>query len=430
MRPKAVTALKSRLCAVLATSTLLLTGCGTLGLGGSDAVTLKLVAADYGDKAANSSSLYWNELVSRFEQANPKIKVDVQVISWTDIDKKVAEMVRAGHSPDIVQTGGFADKVAANQLYPARDVLSMDTEAGFIDVFNKAGEVMGTQYGIPFVSSARTFFYNKTIFQKAGISQAPATWADLRADAALIRQKVPGVIPYALPLGPEEAQAESMMWTMSGGGGLSDDSGTYTIDSKQNVDTFSWLRTNLVDQQYTYPDPGSVNRATAFDDFAAGKVAMLNGHPSLVQKAVQGKIDYGTGTIPRKDAQAKSTTLGVADWMMAYMANGHKKEIKSFLNFAYLQENTVKFDEMYDLLPVTQDALAAMTGSGKHNDLKPFLDALPNASFYPLGDPAWDTVSGRIKTDIGKALKGDAASSLNTLQQYANDQAKRARIQG
>ncbi|WP_344442094.1 extracellular solute-binding protein [Kitasatospora nipponensis] len=410
----------------MATGTLLLSGCGTLGIGAGGTVTLKLVAADYGDSDANSSKHYWDDVASRFQAANPKIKVDVQVISWSDIDKQVAAMVKAGHSPDIVQTGGFADKVAANQLYPARDVLSIDTEANFPDVFTRAGQVLGTQYGIPFVSSSRTFFYNKTIFQKAGISQPPATWADLKADAELIRAKVPGVTPYALPLGPEEAQAEAMMWTMSGGGGLTDDSGVYTLDSPANVSTFSWLKANLVDTHLTYPDPGTTNRQTAFDDFAAGKVAMLNGHPGLVQKAQQGKIDYGTASIPRKDAQTRPSTLGVADWMMAYSANGHRAEIRSFLNFAYTKENTLKFDEEYNLLPVTQDTLDDMTSSGKHPDLKPFLDALPAANFYPLGDPAWDTISGRIKKEIGGAVKGDPTPVLGGLQQFATDEYKKA----
>ncbi|MCX4747360.1 extracellular solute-binding protein [Kitasatospora sp. NBC_01287] len=422
--------MKSRLCAALAASTLLLSGCGFLGIGGSDTVTLKLVAADYGDGTpANSSSHYWDDLARKFEAANPKIKVDVQVFSWDDIDAKVAGMVKSGHTPDIVQTGGFADKAVAGQLYPASDVLSMETQANFLDAFNKAGGVLGTQYGIPFVSSSRTFFYNKAIFKQAGISQPPASWADLKADAALIKAKVPGVTPYGLPLGPEEAQAESMMWTMSGGGGLTDDAGVYTLDSQQDVDTFSWLKQNLVDTQLTYPDPASVNRKTAFKDFASGKVAMLNGHPSLLQAAQQGNIDFGTAAIPQKDPQAKAGTLGVADWMMAYSANGHKTQIRAFLDYAYAKENTLAFDEQYNLLPVTQDAAADMTADPKYAGLKPFLDALPNASFYPLGDPAWDTVSAKIKSDIGKAVQGDPKPVLGELQQYAVTQAQRLRPQ-
>ncbi|PYC85419.1 ABC transporter substrate-binding protein [Streptomyces tateyamensis] len=419
--------MKSRLSAALASSALLLSGCGVLGIGSDGPVTLKLVAADYGDNPTNSSQHYWDDLARRFQADHPKIRIDVQVINWTDIDKRVAEMVKNGHTPDLVQTGGYADQVAADRLYEASEVLSMDTEANLLDAFSRAGQVMGTQYGIPFVSSSRTFFYNKAIFAKAGIAQPPATWSELKADAALIKAKVPGVIPYGLPLGPEEAQAESMMWTMSGGGGLTDDAGLYTLDSQANEDTFGWLKANLVDTRLTYPDPGTVGRATAFDDFAKGRVAMLNGHPALVQKATGGHIDYGTAQIPRKDPQAKNRTLGVADWMLAFKANNHRSQIREFLNFAYTKENTLAFDEQYNLLPVTQDTLEDMTNSGKHPDLKPFLDALPAANFYPLGDPAWDTVSGKVKTDIGKAVTSDPAPVLGELQQFAEDASKRQR---
>lgn len=203
----------------------------------------------------------------------------------------------------------------------------------------------------------------------------------------------------------------------------------YSLDSQQNVDTFNWLKQNLVDTHLTYANPGKVDRQTAFTDFANGKVAMLNGHPTLLQQAHQGNIDFGTAPIPVKNAQAKPVSLGVADWMMAYSANGHRNQIRTFLSFAFDKANTTKFDQEYNLLPVTQDTLTAMTSSGQSPELKPFLDALPNASFYPYGDPAWDTVSGRIKTEIGKAVLGDPKPVLTDLQNFAGDEAKNKRPQ-
>ncbi|WP_371480045.1 extracellular solute-binding protein [Kitasatospora sp. NBC_00315] len=406
------------------TGALLLSGCGLLS--GSD-VTLKLVAADYGDSEANSSKPYWEDLAHRFEAANPSIKVKVDVVAWTDIDKHVADLIKSGDTPDLVQTGGFADQVAAGRLYPAADVLSMETQANLSENFTHAGQVLGTQYGIPWVASSRVFFYNKTIFQKAGITQPPATWSELRQDADKIKAKVPGVIPYGLPLGSEEAQAESMMWAMSGGGSLSDDVGNYTIDSPQNVATFTWLHTNLIETHDTYADPGTVNRKTAFGDFAAGKVAMLNGHPSLLGAATAANVDFGTAPLPRKDGVARTGTLGVADWMMAFKANGHKTEIKKFLTMVYAKDSQLAFDEKYNLLPVTEDTLAEMSGNGKHADLKQFLDALPNANFYPLGDPAWEQISAKIKAEIGKAATGDAAAVLGGLQDAAAAETKKVR---
>ncbi|MEK8171405.1 hypothetical protein NKH77_24080 [Streptomyces sp. M19] len=53
-------------------------------------------------------------------------------------------------------------------------------------------------------------------------------------------------IPYGLPLGPEESQAESMMWMLSAGGGITDSNGSYTLDSPENIKAFEWLRDDLV----------------------------------------------------------------------------------------------------------------------------------------------------------------------------------------
>ncbi|MFB7381295.1 extracellular solute-binding protein [Kitasatospora purpeofusca] len=403
---------------------LVLTGCGGQDNG---PVTLRLVAADYGESADTSSKLYWDDVARRFETANPGIKVDVEVASWTDIGKRVDELVRTGKSPDLLQTGGFADQAAADRLYNASDVLSLETQANIMESFSHAGQVLGTQYGIPFVSSSRVLFYNKAIFQKAGIAQPPTTWNELRAAAEKIKAKVPGVTPYGLPLGPEEAPAESMLWTLSGGGSLSDDVGNYTIDSDKNQATFNWLRTNLVATGLTYPEPGKMNRTPVYSDFAAGKVAMLNGHPTLLRMATNGKIDFGTAPIPKKDGLAKTGSLGVADWMMAFKANGHKNEIRRFLSFVYNKENQLKFDETYNLLPVTQDAFDSMTADPKHADLKQFAAGLGNASFYPFGDPAWAEVSNRIKTGIGAAATAEPKPVLEDLQQAAVKEAARIR---
>lgn len=408
------------LSAACAIGALTLTACGGGGGSADGEVTLKLVAADYGDKASNSSTAYWQDVAKRFTAANPKIKIDVQVINWNDIDAQVKTMIQSGNVPDVLQTGGYADKVADDLLHKADEVLSEKTRANLIDSFAQAGEVDGTQYGIPFVSSARALFYNKDVFAKAGITEAPRTWDEVAAAAEKIKAKAPGVTPYALPLGPEEAQGESLIWELGNGGGYTDGEGKYTLDSKANVEAFSWLKSHLVEPGLTYANPATTDRKTAFADFAAGKAAMLNGHPSLIQMAKDGKVDYGVAPIPGRSS-ALTSTLGVADWMMAFKDNGHQEEIRKFLDFAYSKENTLKFNETYNLMPVTEDTLKEMTGNGKHQDLEPFFELLPNAVFYPLGDTTWDVVSAEIKKSGGTAVSGDPAKVLGELQKKAQD---------
>ncbi|MGI5471415.1 extracellular solute-binding protein [Streptomyces sp. CA-132043] len=411
--------------AAMCAMSLALAACGGGGDSG-DSKTIKLVAADYGDKASNASKVYWADVKKEFEKANKGYKVDVQVVNWNEIDKTVKNMIQAGNEPDLLQTGGYADKVADDLLYKADEVLSPKTRANLIPTFAKAGEVKGTQYGIPWVSSSRVLFYNKEVLKKAGVKTPPKTWDELADAAKKIKSAKAAETPYALPLGPEEAQGETMMWELGNGGGYTDASGKYTIDSPKNVETFGWLKSHLVDPGLTYANPASTDRKTAFADFAAGKVGMLNGHPSLIQMAKEGKVDYGVAPIPGKDGPLDST-LGVADWMMAFKDGGADKAgVKKFLDFTYSQK-MLQFDEMYNLMPVTQDVLKEMQSNGKHKDLEPFFEVLPKAKFYPLGDTSWDVISAEIKKTGGKAVTDSPKQVLGDLQKKAESAAADAK---
>ncbi|MET7293310.1 extracellular solute-binding protein [Streptomyces griseoloalbus] len=392
-------------------------GCGVGG--GSSDVTLRLVAADYGDSAANSSEKYWADLVERYESEHPDVKIDVSVHSWNDVDRKVKEMVDAGDPPDLAQIGAYADYAAEGKLYKAGDLLSIPVQADFLSQLATAGEVNSVQYGMPFASSTRVLFYNKKLFAEAGLTP-PKTWDDLAANAEAL--KAEGVkYPYALPLGPEEAQAETMQWLLSGGGGYTDITGIYSVDSVQNVQTFTWLKDELVGKGLTGPvAPGKLNRADAFAAFAAGDVGMLNGHPSLMGMAEKKGVEFGMVPTPGVDGESPST-LGVADWMMAFNKNGHRDQVGDFLNFVYSEENVLDFSREYNLLPVTISASRAMAASDEGKDLKPFLDQLPTSELYPVGNTSWATVNAAVKKQIGKAVapNGSPEGVLGGLQATA-----------
>ncbi|MEU2897944.1 extracellular solute-binding protein [Streptomyces sp. NPDC007056] len=392
-------------------------GCGTGG--GSSDVTLRLVAADYGTGAANSSEKYWSALVDRYESDHPGVKIDVSVYSWNDVDREVKEMVDAGDPPDMAQIGAYADYAAEGRLYRAGDLLSIPVQADFLSQLSVAGEVNSVQYGMPFAASTRVLFYNKELFDEAGLTP-PATWDELAENAEALKER--GVTyPYALPLGPEEAQAEAMQWMLSGDGGYTDLGDTYAIDSTENVETFSWLRDELVGKGLTGPvAPGKLDRAKAFEAFAAGDVGMLNGHPSLMETAGKKGVKYGMVPTPGVDGES-SSTLGVADWMMAFKEPGHRDQVGDFLDFVYSEKNVLDFSREYNLLPVTGSASRAMAASEQDQDLAPFLDQLPASELYPVGNMSWAAVNAEIKKQIGKAVApgGSPAGVLGGLQAAA-----------
>lgn len=392
-------------------------GCGVGG--GSSGVTLKLVAADYGTGEADSSEKYWAALTEQYEREHPGVEIDVSVHSWNDVDREVKKMVDAGDPPDMAQIGAYADYAAQGLLHKADDVLSISVQADFVSQLANAGQVNGVQYGMPFASSTRVLFYNKTLFEEAGLTP-PKTWDDLAENAEVL--KAEGVkYPYALPLGPEEAQAETMQWLLSGKGGYTDSLGSYSFDSAENTATVTWLKDELVGKGLTGPvAPGKLDRAEAFAAFADGDVGMLNGHPSLIETAEKKGVEFGTVPTPGIDGESRAT-LGVADWMTAFNKNGHGDEIGEFLDFVYSEENVLDFSRDYSLLPVTSSASRAMEGAAQDKDLKPFLDELATAELYPVGNTSWAAVNVAVKQQIGKAVApgGSPKGVLRGLQATA-----------
>ncbi len=270
------------------------------------------------------------------------------------------------------------------------------------------------------MASSRLLFYNEALFAKAGIAAPPKTWSQLKAAAKALKDK--GVkYPYALPLGPEEAHAEALIWELSNGGGYADSSGNYSLDAEQNIRTWQWVKDNLVGPGLVGPTaPAQLNRADAFAAFLKGEVGMLNGYPSLAHEAAAKGIGVGTVAMPVSDALGSGEippAVGVADWMVAFRQNDKKAEIGRFLEFVYQDKNLSDFAGRYHLLPATASAARTPAGGGLSQTDEDFLSALQTARLYPVNDPSWVTVSDTIKRNIGRAVEpgGDPKAVLEDI---------------
>jgi multiple sugar transport system substrate-binding protein len=402
--------------ALAAAAALALAACSSGGSSGGSSsggsTTLKLVVADYGTGPGNASAKYWDGIVTAFEKVHPDIKVNVTSIAWTNFDQEVQTMIQNKQYPDITEGDYFSNYAQDGLLYPASDVLS--APGNLLPAFKQQGTYNGVQYGMPFTTSSRTLFYNKKVFAQAGITSAPKTWANVEADAAKITKH--GEIGFGLPLGAEEAQAESLLWMLGDGGGYQT-AGKYTIDSPANVTAFTFLK-GLVAAGDTEPNPGTVNRTDLWQEFAQGKVGMINGSPALIpiiQSAGDLQAsDWTSVPIAGKNGPL-TTTLGVCDNVSAFKPNGHEAQIKEFLDFAYQDKYQIAFDKEYDLLPATTSAAKALASDSV---FAPFLTALPNSVQYP-SDTAWANVKAKVQQTIGLAVTGTPGTELSQLQQAA-----------
>ena len=378
------------------------------------ATTITVMTPNYTD----AMPAYYADLEARFMAANPDIKVTHTNLSWDDILVKGRTLVATNSTPDILNLNTFSDYAAAGLLYKADEIFSATKLSDFVTAFRDNSKYNGVEYAVPDLASARMFFVNKALLYGAGVSAVPTTWAEVTAAAKKIKAKYPKVYPIAIPLGQEEAQAEFQIWTGGNNGRYFDSAAKkWVINSQANVDTLKYL-TSLVKAKLTQPNPASTNRTDAFKLFAQGKVGMINASvffPSTLRD-YKSKVDYGVAPFPHS-ATGHSITLGVQDYFMAFKKTGNKDAVTKWLNFLYEPANYAAFLKAAGgFIPATKSASTAVDSS-----LLPFINALPNAIFYPGDLAAWPKVAGAIQTQIGTAINGDAKKVLDAIQKTAEE---------
>jgi multiple sugar transport system substrate-binding protein len=383
------------------------------GSGGGGSNTLDLLVPSYSD----STKGLWEGIIKDFEAENSDITVKLEVQSWDNINDVVRTKVQSGDAPDILNIDAFAGFAADDLLYPASDVLSEETAADFQESFVENASIDGEQYGLPLIASARTLFMNKDLMQQAGVTAAPKNWDELLAASKKISDLGGGVSGYGMPLGSEEAQAETSIWAF-GNGASWGDSDQITVDTPEAVEAVSFMK-KMIDEGATQDNPGATDRTPLINVFVQGKIGFIEALPPTVTQieSENPDLNYELAPIPTKDGS--SVTLGVADHLMAFKNDGDKQDaITAFLDYFYSTDVYTNFVKTENFLPVTQSASEQLDNP----DLKVFLDALPDAQFYPSTNTAWSATQGAFQTLIGQIGQGkDPAAVLKSIQAKADE---------
>ena len=398
--------------------------CVALALGAcnrdpSGQTSIKVVIADY---SRDHTRPFWQSLAADYT-TRTATKVDLQVVDWNSIDQQVTTMIQNNQPPDVLNLNSFSSFARDGLLHAADDVLSRETREDFLPAFAQGGEYRGTLYGFPILASARAFFYNKRLFARAGLAAPPRTWSEFVTAARKLRDLGDGTIGYALPLGPEEAQAEWSIWMWNNGGDWKAGD-RWTINADRNVQALQFLADLANRHRVTQVNPGKTNRTDgAFQLFKDGKVGMVIGFsPLAAQLDAEGKVEYGVAAMPTNlDAPV---TLGVEDYLMAFKKKDNREAVKRFLDLYYQPDNITRWISAEGFLPVTKSGVERMRGDTR---LRPYLDALPKARLAPTTDPVWDRVKLDVQQSIGVAVQpgGDPHQVLDGLQQRATSAEER-----
>ncbi|MEU8896737.1 extracellular solute-binding protein [Nocardia sp. NPDC048505] len=390
------------------------------GFGGDDKAdsdtTINFLAPTYSD-GANGTKALWDGIIAEFQKKNPDITVNLQMESWDNINDVIRTKLQdKSTTPDLLNVDAYASFAGDGLLYPAAEIASPATIADIQPGFAKNASLNGTQFALPLFASTRTLFYNTELFQRAGVVNPPKTWDELTEAAKKIQALGGGVSGYGLPLGSEEAQGETSIWTF-GAGGKWADGDKITVDTPANLEGVQAMRA-LVDAGVTQPNPGATDRKDVINAFIQGKIGMIEGLPPTIGQ-IQTKnaaLKYSTAPSPTKSGQP--VTLGVADHLMAFKKDGKKAEtIKKFVDFFYSADVYSGFVQKEGFIPITNSGAAKLADDPV---TKAFAATLPVAQFYPSNNPKWAPAQGAIRQQMGTIAQGaDPAAVLTKVQEAA-----------
>ena len=113
------------------------------------------------------------DIVTKFEEENPNIKVEVEAIPWADYFQKLSVGYAGGTAPDIhgIGFGQLIYTVMEDQYMDLNQFIEEDNWDGKDDMFEsilEAGQFEGGQYGLLF-PEVRPMVWRKDFFEEVGL---------------------------------------------------------------------------------------------------------------------------------------------------------------------------------------------------------------------------------------------------------------------
>ena len=222
--------------ATLMLTLVMLISCAAIGM--AEDITLDVIICQYGTQTNDwftGTGMNGTSFVKKFEEANPGIKLNLEVVSWNDVYTVVSTRISNNNAPDILNLDSFADYANEGLLLPVKDYCPEELFNDFFPSFIAQSVIDDTVWAVPDLASARALYYNVDLLEAAGV-EVPTTWAELEdVCQALVDFYGGDVYPWGIDMTTDEGQAAFAYYAWGNGGGFVDDEGNWPITSPDNV---------------------------------------------------------------------------------------------------------------------------------------------------------------------------------------------------
>lgn len=426
---------KAMFTTAMASALILTSACsgGGAGNASSDGKTEVTVSFRSSGSEDTLTKFFQSGLVDTFEKENPDIKINIAPVLASEGDytsKMVLQMKSPDTAPDLIaeDTSIIKSDAAAGYLEP------LDTQVeGWADwnehiIENLKSGVTGEDgkiYGVPATSDTRGIWYNKDLFEQAGLTVpfAPKSWAEVLDAARTIKQQLPDVTPLNLIVGKSNGEGVTMqtleMLLYGTEDALyNDESKKWALDSQGMLDSFNFINQVFnVDkvgpsmQVALNGQAGSIafqqllpqdKLAMAVDGSWAGSTWDTNGAAPI--ENVEDKM--GFAPFPTQNGQEPGTTTMSGGWAWSIPAQAQQKEAAwKFMEFLMNKENATGRVMAEGSLSPRNDSVD-VAGYTDRPFVEEAQELLNVAHFRPANDQ-YATVSAQLQSTVESIASGN-----------------------
>ncbi|OXM16843.1 ABC transporter substrate-binding protein [Paenibacillus herberti] len=343
-------------------------------------------------------------LFAKFNESHPNIEVKIDSIPFADYQQKISVLAAGRELPDIAWISermvpqfmandilGDITDVAADPTFNRDDIIPST-----LDLFRKDGKL----YGVPFSTPPSVVFYNRDLFEKAGLTspnelaeQGKWTWEEFVKSAKLISDGPTSGRTYGANFFRDWKtwiMLASYSWS-NGSAPFKEDMSKFTWNDAYGVETLKMLQTMMfVDK--SHPKAGEQV------SFESGKLGMIFDNYSFVSKARTIK-DFKWSIAPMPSgSQGTVPMMGQAGYVL-FKESKHPKEAKELIKFLAGQEGIQTTSAFF--VPPRQsvlgsDAFLKQEGNPDPADIKQaVIDEMPKAKVQP-GHIQWQKIDTEI----------------------------------
>ncbi|MFB5678297.1 extracellular solute-binding protein [Paenibacillus terreus] len=295
-----------------------------------------------------------NQLVEQYEKDHPNIKIELDSLNTDQQKLKLKTQAASKEVPDITIVNPAAQMkpfVDAGLLAPLNDVVDRDNlkdkfQDGLLNYYSFDGNV----YALPDGNNIEVVYYNKALFEQAGIKETPKTFDELLEVVKTLKSK--GITPIAI--GEKDSWTGSLLFMnillrTNGGPGFLQD----VIDGKKTFNDPAFIEAVEAFQKLVkagaFPDGAtSIDYNAGGNIFKTGKAAMY-----IMGTWETGAID--ASSVASQVAAFQFPTVNgkgdVNDYIVApgsafaISANSeHMEETKDFLHYFMTEMPKVRFE--------------------------------------------------------------------------------------